>query len=253
MIIVLDSRLESETMLCQGLRKEGLTTISVQHQEFPEWFTSLEASEKSTIEAIVVGDFADRIKTMKLIKSKSSIPMISINNSTDIESMLNSFLAGADDVVDQQAHLREIAARIGAIKRRRSSNIGHVSVGALRIFFDGRDPEIDGVALVLPRRERCIMEYLATNRARRVSRRMIFNAVYGLLEEDVEESVVESHICKLRKKLKAILGFDPIDNQRYLGYQLIHERAALRSDENSELDYAPGGQLKQQPLKYLAA
>ncbi len=253
MIIVLDSRLEAETMLCQGLRKEGLTTISIQHQEFPEWFSSLDNNEKSTIETIVIGDFADRIRTMNLIKSKSSIPMVAINISVDIESMLNSFLAGADDVVGQHVQLREIAARIGAIKRRRSSNIGHVSVGSLKIYFDGRDPEIEGVALVLPRRERRIMEYLASNRARRVNRRMIFNAVYGLLEEDVEESVVESHICKLRKKLKAILGFDPIDNQRYLGYQLINERAAQRSEENSELDFALRGQLNHETPKYLAA
>jgi hypothetical protein len=32
--------------------------------------------------------------------------------------------------------------------------------------------------------------------------------------------VVESHISKLRKKLKHRLGFDPIDSKRYLGYCL---------------------------------
>lgn len=37
----------------------------------------------------------------------------------------------------------------------------------------------------------------------------------------MEESVVESHISKLRKKLKHALGYDPIDTKRYLGYQLV--------------------------------
>jgi DNA-binding response OmpR family regulator len=75
--------------------------------------------------------------------------------------------------------------------------------------------------LALPRRERRILEYLAANRSRRVSRTQIFNAVYGLFDENVEESVVESHISKLRKKLRHSLGFDPIDTKRYLGYQLM--------------------------------
>ncbi|MGL4404914.1 MAG: hypothetical protein ACRCT6_04080, partial [Notoacmeibacter sp.] len=45
-----------------------------------------------------------------------------------------------------------------------------------------------------------------------------FSAVYGLDDETIEETVIESHISKLRKKLKALLGYDPIDSQRFLGY-----------------------------------
>ena len=37
-------------------------------------------------------------------------------------------------------------------------------------------------------------------------------------DEKVDENVIESHISKLRKKLKHRLGFDPIDSKRFLGY-----------------------------------
>jgi DNA-binding response OmpR family regulator len=77
-----------------------------------------------------------------------------------------------------------------------------------------------------PRRELRILEYLAVCRNRRVTREQIFNAVYGILDEEVEESVVESHISKLRKKLRTYLGYDPINTQRFLGYQLMG-RAAM--------------------------
>jgi DNA-binding winged helix-turn-helix (wHTH) protein len=94
--------------------------------------------------------------------------------------------------------------------------------------------------LTLPRRERRILEYLAANRMRRVNRSLIFNAVYGLFDEEVEESVVESHISKLRKKLKYALGYDPIDTKRYLGYQLVGpseaaQANALRADADNDL------------------
>jgi DNA-binding response OmpR family regulator len=71
------------------------------------------------------------------------------------------------------------------------------------------------------RRERRILEYLAANRGRRVTKTQVFNAIYGIFDEEVEENVVESHISKLRKKLREKLGFDPIDSKRFLGYRLV--------------------------------
>ncbi|TGS36123.1 DNA-binding response regulator, partial [bacterium M00.F.Ca.ET.180.01.1.1] len=40
-------------------------------------------------------------------------------------------------------------------------------------------------------------------------------------DEEVEENVVESHISKLRKKLREKIGRDPIDSKRFLGYSLV--------------------------------
>jgi DNA-binding response OmpR family regulator len=89
--------------------------------------------------------------------------------------------------------------------------------------MDGRDPEVGGVPLPLPRRERRILEFLAANSGRRVTKTQVFNAIYGIFDDEVEENVVESHISKLRKKLRDKLGYDPIDSKRFLGYRLIVE------------------------------
>ncbi len=88
------------------------------------------------------------------------------------------------------------------------------------VYFDGRDPELDGQQLQLPRRERRILEYLASINGRRATKSQIFGAIYGVFDEKIEENVVESHISKLRKKLSKYLGMDPIDSRRYLGYRL---------------------------------
>ena len=39
--------------------------------------------------------------------------------------------------------------------------------------------------------------------------------------ECVEESVVEGHISKLRKKLRMRLGYDPIEAKRMAGYTFV--------------------------------
>jgi DNA-binding response OmpR family regulator len=65
-----------------------------------------------------------------------------------------------------------------------------------------------------------MLEYCVINKGRRLTKSQIFNAVYGLFDDGIEENVVESHISKLRKKLRARLGYDPIESQRFLGYML---------------------------------
>jgi DNA-binding response OmpR family regulator len=124
-----------------------------------------------------------------------------------------------DDVVQKPVHAREILARIRAISARRAL-IRKDPPGPLRVYFDGRDPEVGGEVLPLPRRERRILECLYRNRGQRVTKTQIFNFVYGLFDDGLDEIVIESHISKLRKRLRSRLGFDPIDSQRFLGYRL---------------------------------
>jgi DNA-binding response OmpR family regulator len=157
----------------------------------------------------------------KLIRGRSDAPVIAMNDNKSLDETLDLFAAGVDDVVRKPVHVREILARIKAIRARVHSAGEGTLVGQLRVFSDGRDPEVKGEVLPLPRRERRILEYLVNNKDCRVSKTQIYNYVYGLFSDDIDENVVESHISKLRKRLRHRLGYDPIDSQRYLGYRLV--------------------------------
>ena len=234
MIIIVDERLEVTQAYCASFGREGLSTTGFNQTEFQGWFHTAGVQDLAAVETIIIGSFPDRERAIGLVKSRSTIPVIAVNETMGLESMLTLFATGADDVVRKPVHAREFIARIGAIKRRVCAAPRQSDFGDLKIFFDGRDPEIHGQVLMLPRRERRILEYLVANRMRRVNRSLIFNAVYGLFDEEVEESVVESHISKLRKKLKHALGYDPIDTKRYLGYQLVGPGEAQASTGNAD-------------------
>lgn len=223
MIIIVDERPDVSNAYRASLGREGVSVASFTPSDFDNWFHSTSGPDLAAVEAFVLGDFERREIMTKAIKTRMEVPAIALNDQFGLDQTLKLFAAGADDVVRKPIHAREIIARIGAIRRRQAPSRSHTDFGTLRIYGDGRDPEVAGVPLLLPRRERRILEYLAGNRGRRVSRSQIFNAVYGLFDEEVEESVVESHISKLRKKLRAIMGYDPIDTKRYLGYQLSAE------------------------------
>jgi DNA-binding response OmpR family regulator len=226
MIILVDDRTDVTSAYRASFGREGFSTASFTPTDFDNWFHSTSGPDLAAIEAFILGDFDCRETVTRVIKTRSEAPAIALNDTTGLESTLKLFAAGADDVVRKPVHAREIIARIGAIRRRAAAGAKSTAVGELRVFNDGRDPEVGGSPLALPRRERRILEYLVANRSRRVSRNQIFNAVYGLFDEEVEESVVESHISKLRKKLRGVLGYDPIDTKRYLGYQIVSRTSA---------------------------
>ncbi|WP_320143806.1 response regulator transcription factor [uncultured Cohaesibacter sp.] len=220
MIVLIEKRELVSDGYTAGFQREGVPSIGIVPQEFGSWVTSLSDTDINAVEAFLLGDCEERISYPGLIRSRCrKTPLIALNDKTSLEQTLDLFAAGFDDVVSKPIHVKEILVRAAVISRRAGveAEMQHEE-GDVRVYFDGRSPEICGEALELPRRERRILEYLVKNRDRRVSRAQIYNAVYGLLNEDVEETVVESHISKLRKKLKLRLGYDPIDSKRYLGY-----------------------------------
>jgi len=220
MYVLIDDRALVAQGYAGGFDREGVALTNLSPDDFEDWVSSAASPDLSSIEAFLIGDCAARESFPKIIRGRSKAPVIAINDTQSLEKTLELFAAGVDDVVKKPVHVRELLARVEAIRRRVDASPREVMVGPMRIFFDGRDPEIDGEPFVLPRRERRILEYLAANRGKRVSKTQIFNAIYGLFDDGIQESVVESHVSKLRKKLARRLGSDPIESKRFLGYCL---------------------------------
>ncbi len=222
MIVIVDER---ETVLngyTSWFCREGVSATGLAPQDFRQWVNTAPEPDIDAVEAFLLGDFQNREEVPVKIKSRSAAAVIAMNETKSLNDTLELFAAGVDDVVRKPVHVREILARIKAIGRRQADAQSPVA-GRIRVYSDGRDPEIDGVPLPLPRRERRILEYLMANRGRRVTKTQIFNFVYGLFDDGIDENVIESHISKLRKlrkRLRQRLGADPIDSQRFLGYRL---------------------------------
>jgi DNA-binding response OmpR family regulator len=232
MILVVDERATVTQGYAAWFGREGISACGLAPPEFDSWVRTVSDPDMLAIEAFLLGECPARQTLSKIIKRRSSAAVIALNENRSLEETLELFAAGVDDVVRKPVHVREIMARIKAIRRRAKGAPDYADVGEMRVFFDGRDPEIRGEVLQLPRRERRILEYLVSNRGCRVNKSQIFNSVYGLFSEDIDENVVESHISKLRKRLRHRLGYDPIDSKRYLGYRLVRDGAAEKRENH---------------------
>ncbi|WP_441238159.1 response regulator transcription factor [Bradyrhizobium sp. 930_D9_N1_4] len=220
MYIIVDDRESVTNSYVGGLVREGVSSIGFSSGEFWDWLQSASESDLAAVDAFLLGDCDARGSLPRAMRKRSSAPIIAMSGQKMLKNTLELFESGVDDVVHVPIHLREILARTAAIARRRVGELPRPCETRVQVFFNGRDPEIAGHALTLPRRELRILEYMVSNHGKWVTKTQIFNAVYGIFESTFDESVIESHVSKLRKKLRDRLGFDAIVARRYVGYRL---------------------------------
>lgn len=225
MIVVLEAIEDVAAGQVKCFEREGIAALAVQPDEFEEWVSGLVENEIAATELFLVGmsDQTDRI--IHLIRQRPSGAIMVIGNTRKLEETLRFFAMGVDDVVHRPVHVLEIMARTRAIDRRASSYKNSFQIGGITIPGHGGDPIVAGDRLVLPRRERRILACLARARGQWVSKRQIFLQVYGLMSDVQDESVIESHICRLRRRLKLRLEVDLIESQRFYGYRLVDKQA----------------------------
>lgn len=215
MIIVMDARPAVANAFVALFEREGVPATAIAPDAFAEWVGAADAADLAGVEL-----FLGRCD-VAAARARSSAPIIAIAAEGGLDATLDLFAEGHDDVVRAPVHAREIMARAAAIRcRRRAEADPTLRFGLLAVHADGRDPAVAGEALPLPRRERRVLEVLAGARGRFVTKAQLFSAVYGVFATEIEESVVESHVSKLRRKLRAALGQDPIVSRRFQGYAM---------------------------------
>lgn len=220
MIVLLETRTVVAKAYLDGFERLGFVGFLVEPAGFLNWIESLGSQDLAAVEAVVAGDFEGREAIAREAAKLKGVPLVALLDKRSLEATLSLFTAGFDDVIGKPVHVREILARIQCIAgRRRFSVIGEDS-SELQVFADGRDPVVNGEVLCLPRRERRILECLYQSEGAWITKTQLFNRVYGMFNDQYDESVIESHICRLRRRLKAALSYDPVESQRYLGYRL---------------------------------
>ena len=134
-------------------------------------------------------------------------PVIVLSDVRNADLAVRCFGAGADDFLVKPFNPAEFRARVHAVTRRMGGRAASsFKLGDLTVFEDGRDPEVDGKRIKLSHREHAIFHYLARHQGRVVSKEAVYEAVYGSMNCEPFDKVIDVYICKLRKKLADATG-----------------------------------------------
>lgn len=129
-------------------------------------------------------------------------PVLLLTARAETHDRVEGLDAGADDYLVKPFAMAEFEARVRALTRRRAhDHRPSLRLGPLSLDLAARQVTVGGEAQALPRREVSVLESLMLAEGRTVSKADLLDHVYGT-GADVEESAIEVHVSRLRKRLR---------------------------------------------------
>jgi len=169
----------------------------------------------------------DGLEVCRVLRSEPAtqhIPIIMLTARTHELDRVTGLDLGADDYVTKPFSLRELAARVRAVLRRRQAVTPSGATVAvyrgrhLEADFDAVAIHVEGRAVKLTRREFELLKCLVENRNRVLSRDRLLERVWGY-DCFIETRSVDVHVGRLRSKLGP--AGQQIETVVGLGYRFV--------------------------------
>ena len=153
----------------------------------------------------------------------AQIPIIMLTARTAESDRVTGLDLGADDYVTKPFSLRELAARVRAVLRRKQQGAAAITAQVYKgehlvADFDAVSIAVDGNPIRLTRREYELLKFLVENRNRVLSRDRLLERVWGY-DRFIETRSVDVHVGRLRAKLGP--AGNQIETVVGLGYRFV--------------------------------
>ncbi len=151
----------------------------------------------------------------KKIRRYSDLPVIFLTAVDDEDSVVNGLELGADDYITKPFSTRELIARIKrAANKNSKKNI--ITVSGVTLDLDKSAVFENGKQLELTALEYKLLSLLMQNVGRVVTRELIFEKIWDVSGNFVNDNTLTVYIKRIRKKLDA----DIIKTVKGMGYQV---------------------------------
>lgn len=143
------------------------------------------------------------IQVIEGLRGWSSVPILVVSGRSDSADKVDALDAGADDFVTKPFAIDELLARVRALTRRHSVEPDEpvVAFGDVKVDLAAHSVSRSGDPVKLTPTEWRILEVLARNPRRLVTKHFLLEAVWGAGYEK-EDGYLRLYIAQLRKKLE---------------------------------------------------
>ena len=206
--------------VAKGLKEAGY--IVVHASDGP---SGLELALQGGFDAAIVDIMLPGLDGLALIdelrRRRSTMPVIILSAKRSVDERVQGLQAGGDDYLTKPFAFTELLARVQALIRRatKAPEPTGITVGDLHLDLLARSVTRAGRRIELQPREFSVLEYLARNAGRVVSKTMLIERVWDY-NFDPQTNVVESRISRLREKVDKDFERPMIHTLRGMGYVL---------------------------------
>ncbi|MEK8030056.1 response regulator transcription factor [Ideonella sp. DXS29W] len=185
--------------LVRGLTRLGL--VVEQAHDGPSGLWAATEMQPDVIALDVMLPGFDGLELLRRLRAQQvRTPVLMLSALAEIEDKLQGFEAGADDYLPKPFDLRELAARLRVLAARQAADPGvaPLEVGDLLIDRVRQEVRRQGQVLPMRRRERLLLELLASQRGCVVRRTTIEAKLYPDAKE-LQSNSVEAAVSQLRR------------------------------------------------------
>jgi DNA-binding response OmpR family regulator len=215
LLLVEDDALVADAIV-RGLSSAGFT---VDHADSAELARVALNTEHFDLAIVDIGlPAADGLSLVQSLRgSGKTTPVLVLTARYTLQDKIRAFDLGADDFLMKPFEQAELTARCKALIRRSGAlPAGIVRMGRLAIDLIGHQLLLDEQRVELTKREWAVLEGLANDLGRVVSKERLLAGFSGW-EQDLTANAVETQVSRLRAKLGTAAVIRTI---RGLGYRL---------------------------------
>lgn len=218
-ILLIEDDAPIRKVIKRGLEEDHLYTVDTA----ADGLTGLEMATSDDYSAIILDLMLPGIDGWsiceKLRAKRISTPILMLTARDTVQDRVRGLELGADDYLPKPFDFDELLARVRALIRRDKVSKGKVlRIAHLEIDTVARRALCDGEEVNLTSREYSLLEALAVNEGRILSRDAIQYRIWN--SEDSISNTVDAYIRLLRKKIDADRPVKLIHTVHGLGYML---------------------------------
>ena len=163
----------------------------------------------------------DGIEVCRTLRADgSTLPILMLTARGAVDDRIAGLDAGADDYLAKPFELRELLARLRALLRRGGATVApFLRAGELEIDTRSHRVRLEGQPLTLTTKEYTLLEFLARNCGRVLTREEIAEHVWNQ-DFDPFTNLIEVYVNRLRRQMERVSSRKLIHTIRGAGYML---------------------------------
>lgn len=218
-LLVVEDEKKLAEFVARGLRAEGLA-VDVTHDGLSGWEMLTHVPYDLIILDLMLPGLNGTELLRKLRRSGSKAGVLVLTARDATREKVEHFEAGADDYLTKPFAFAELLVRVKALLRRPPAQATHeLRVGDLELNRLTREVRRNGKPIELTSKEYALLEYLAANAGRVLSRTMIVEHVWDESFESLT-NIVDVYVRHLRAKVDDPFPTRLIQTIRGAGYCL---------------------------------